>query len=46
MVFKNIRYVSVNEDKVMDIHLDDGSDKVVDAKILWRYPGLWTCTAI
>jgi dihydroorotase len=40
MVFKNIRYVSVNEDKVMDIHLDDGSDKIVDAKNLVAIPGL------
>ncbi|HHT93232.1 MAG TPA: dihydroorotase [Clostridiaceae bacterium] len=40
MVLKNIRYVSVNEDKVMDIHLDDGSDKIVDAKNLVAIPGL------
>lgn len=40
MVFKNIRFVSENEDRITDIHLEDGSDKVVYAENLVAIPGL------
>lgn len=40
MVLKNIRYITETEDKVCDITLNDGNEKVVDCTNLIAIPGL------